>query len=302
MSVAAQVVNPQSASLALSLLQSKAGNRWARAVEEMKTNRLHVSGDFPEFIVTNKSGTAYKVRLDVHGSGSCTCPDFQVRIAQEGRICKHIAAAAITALAPQVGVSSPANGNGSVRANGIAPAEVSPLIFRIRRNVQTDGKSGVQVEVQARVTNDEEQDRETASYAYELLERLASHAAKGTAPSANIAREFGSPSAAKATPIRPRRVTTSSKTSPVPAVITKIDRMKTRQGESMFLKVDVGGETVRVFGRPEELAERLEASGYDIPASELEAGMELHLPCLVKLGQGNSGYKIIEEFLPEAAA
>jgi hypothetical protein len=39
--------------------------------------------------------------------------------------------------------------------------------------------------------------------------------------------------------------------------------MKTRQGESLFLKVDVGGETVRVFGRPEELAERLEASGYD---------------------------------------
>ena len=78
--------------------------------------------------------------------------------------------------------------------------------------------------------------------------------------------------------------------------------MKTRQGDSLFLKVDVNGETVRVFGRPEELAERLEASGYDIPASEIEAGMELHLPCLVKLGQGNSGYKIIEEFLPEAAA
>jgi hypothetical protein len=32
-------------------------------------------------------------------------------------------------------------------------------------------------------------------------------------------------------------------------VITKIDRMETRQGESLFLKVDVGGETVRVFGR-----------------------------------------------------
>src|SRR5256885_7664713 len=84
-------------------------------------------------------------------------------------------------------------------------------------------------------------------------------------------------------------------------VITKIDRMKTRQGDSLFLKVDVGGETVRVFGRPEELAERLEASGYDIPASEIEAGMELHLPCLVKIGQGHNGYKNIEEFLPEAA-
>ena len=57
MSVAAQVVDPQSASLALTLLQSKAGNRSGRAVEEMKTNRLRVAGDFPEFIVTNKSGT-----------------------------------------------------------------------------------------------------------------------------------------------------------------------------------------------------------------------------------------------------
>lgn len=56
-----------------------------------------------------------------------------------------------------------------------------------------------------------------------------------------------------------------------------------------------------MFGRPEELAERLEASGYDIPASEVETGMELHLSCLVKVGQGNKGYKTIEEFLREAA-
>jgi hypothetical protein len=42
--------------------------------------------------------------------------------------------------------------------------------------------------------------------------------------------------------------------------------------------------------------------GYDIPASEIEAGMELHLPCSVKVGQNNGGYKTIEEFLPEAAA
>ena len=114
------------------------------------------------------------------------------------------------------------------------------------------------------------------------------------------AREAVSPSAAKTKPIK-SRATSATEGSPVHAVITKIDRMKTRQGDSLFLKVDVGGETVRVFGRPEELAERLEASGYDIPASEIEAGMELHLPCLVKVGQGHNGYKNIEEFLPEAA-
>jgi SWIM zinc finger len=181
---------------------SRAGNCWARAVEEMKSNRLHVAGDFPEFIVTNKSGTAYKVKLDPHGNGSCTCPDFLVRIAQEGRICKHIAAA-IIALAPQAAVSSPANGNGSVRVTETATAEASPLIFRIRRNVQTEGKGAVQVEVQARVINNEEQDRETASFACELLERLASLAGKNGAPSeANFARETALPSTAKPTLVK----------------------------------------------------------------------------------------------------
>src|SRR5205085_8077963 len=106
--------------------------------------------------------------------------------------------------------------NGSIKGNGTANAEVAPLIFRIRRSVQTDGKAAVQVEVQARVTNDEVQDRETASYAYVLLERLASQAAKNPAPSDNNAhREFDSPSAAIATPIKPRRVTAASKASPV---------------------------------------------------------------------------------------
>jgi len=42
-------------------------------------------------------------------------------------------------------------------------------------------------------------------------------------------------------------------------------------------------------------------SGYDIPASEIEAGMELHLSCLVKVGQVHRDYKNIEGFLPEAA-
>jgi hypothetical protein len=119
-------------------------------------------------------------------------------------------------------------------------------------------------------------------------------------PENNFARETVQPSAAKKPPMK-SPIAPATEGSPVPAVITKIDRMKTRQGDSLFLKVDIGGETVRVFGRPEELAERLEAAGYDIPASEVQAGLELNLPCLVITGQGSTGYKIIQEFLPEAA-
>jgi hypothetical protein len=96
------------------------------------------------------------------------------------------------------------------------------------------------IEVQARVTNDEVQDQETASYAYELLERLVSLAGKNPARSENFAREIVSPSAPKTTPTKSRS-TSTKEGSPVHAVITKIDRMKTRQGDSLFLKVDVGG-------------------------------------------------------------
>jgi predicted short-subunit dehydrogenase-like oxidoreductase (DUF2520 family) len=50
-----------------------------------------------------------------------------------------------------------------------ATAEVRPLVFGIRGNVQNDGqssgKTGTVVEGQARATNDEAQEWETASYA-----------------------------------------------------------------------------------------------------------------------------------------
>jgi hypothetical protein len=87
-------------------------------------------------------------------------------------------------------------------------------IFRIRRTVQDDGqsngKTGTVVEVQARVTNDEGQDRETASYAYALLERLASLAGKNPAPSeSNFARETASPSAAKPMLVKSRPALTA---------------------------------------------------------------------------------------------
>ncbi len=52
---------------------------------------------------------------------------------------------------------------------------------------------------------------------------------------------------------------------------------------------------------PKELAGRLEASGYDLPVSRIQAGLDLNRPCLVVTGQGSSGYKIIEGSLPEAA-
>jgi SWIM zinc finger len=297
MSAITQLAGPQSVSSVVSILQSKAGNRWGRAVEEIKGKYLAVSGAFPEFVVTNRSGRRYQVKLDANGKGTCTCPDFQVRTLEDG-ICKHIAAAAITSLVPQVQL--PSSEGESVKTQGNRTLELSPLIYRIRRNVQMEGTNGVQVEVQAPVTNDEAQDLETSSYAFDLLQRLASHLAKNTAPSETyFAHSAPSPSAVT-TPIK-SPTASGSDVHPVSAVISKVDRMKTRQGESLLLNVDVAGETVRVFGRPEKLANHLKASGYDIPVNQIQAGLELNLPCLVRTGNGTKGYKTIEEFLPPVA-
>jgi hypothetical protein len=52
-------------------------------------------------------------------------------------------------------------------------AKPGELLIRIRRNVLTENNNGVEVEIQARVTNDQAQDEKTASYAYDLLRRLA---------------------------------------------------------------------------------------------------------------------------------
>ena len=101
------------------------------------------------------------------------------------------------------------------------------LFIRIWRNVRTNEENGVQVEVQARVTNDEVQDDETASYAYDLLQRLASFAAKdSTSSERNFARETLSPSVPKPIPIKSRR-TRATGGSPLLAVVTKVDRAKT---------------------------------------------------------------------------
>jgi hypothetical protein len=255
--------------------------------------------------VTNRSGTRYDVTLDAQGNGTCTCHDFQVRTSREGWLCKHVAAAAISSLVPLIPSSRAASVSPSFASQSAPhPAEAATFVLRLRKKIQGEGKDGVKIEVAGKLSGDEAQDRQTADAAFQLLNQVADGVpAKGEVPasaSAPAGRSRGysrtQASAAAAKPSAP-----AAESGPVPAVISKIDRMKTRRGDSFFLAVEVGDEVVRVFGTPEELAERLEESGYDIPAGEIQAGMELNLPCLVKVGQGHNGYKNIEEFLPEAA-
>lgn len=108
-------------------------------------------------------------------------------------------------------------------------AKPGELLIRMRRNVLTENNNGVEVEIQARVTNDRAQDEKTASYAYDLLQRLASFAAKdGTPLELNLASETVSTDVPKPIQIKsPGKRTTVGRA--VPAVISKVDRIKIRQ-------------------------------------------------------------------------
>ena len=300
----ATTFNPQAASLLLSVLQSKAGERWDRALEELEGKRLEVEGDFPQFVVTNRSGYRYSVTLEEQGNGTCTCPDFQNRTSREGRVCKHVAAAAISSLIPLIPSGQSARLSGSASAaTSEAPQDGVPLVFRLRTSVQSQGKDGLQLEAEGTLTGNETEDWQTVTRAYHSLYRLAGwlaakgEASAGTSGSARRSRGNSRP-ATRTVPAKPPASAVG--TDPIPAVISKIDRAKGGR-QSFFLAVDVGDDTVRAYGTPEELAERLEESGYDIPAGEIQAGMELNLPCLVVLGTNAKGYKTIEKFLPESA-
>jgi hypothetical protein len=105
------------------------------------------------------------------------------------------------------------------------------LLLRFRRNVLTENNNGVEVEIQARVTNDQAQDEKTASYAYNLLQRLASFAANNTT---SLEPEFTGERVSIDVP-KPIQISScSTRTTEgraVRAVISKVDRMKIRQGQ-----------------------------------------------------------------------
>ena len=111
-------------------------------------------------------------------------------------------------------------------------AEPGELSIRIWRNVPTDEYNGVQIEVQARVTNHQAGNEETASNAFDLFHRLASLAAKdATRLELHLATEE-TVSADVPKPIQIKsRSTRTAEGRTVRAVITKVDRMKIRQGQ-----------------------------------------------------------------------
>jgi hypothetical protein len=123
----------------------------------------------------------------------------------------------------------PQSNEGGERA--LTKTKPGEFVIRIWRNVQTDGSSGVQVEVQARLTNDQAGNDETASNAFDLFHRLASLATKNAAPlESTLARETVSTTKAKPISMKSRSMSTTEG-RPVRAAINKVARVKIRYSQ-----------------------------------------------------------------------
>ncbi len=104
-------------------------------------------------------------------------------------------------------------------------AKPGELLIRIWRHVQADEYNGVQVEVQARVTNDQAGNEETASNAFDLFHRLTSLATKDAAPlESKLARQTVSTTVAKPISIKSRSIRTTEGRPVAPEVGAALSR------------------------------------------------------------------------------
>jgi hypothetical protein len=86
----------------------------------------------------------------------------------------------------------------------------------------------------------------------------------------------------------------------VAAKLINVAGMRTRMGWSLFLNVQVNGDTVKMFGKADALADAIRSAGYpDVAKKRIAQGMKLNLPCRVITSQSDDGkYTRIERVLP----
>ena len=72
-------------------------------------------------------------------------------------------------------------------------------------------------------------------------------------------------------------------------------------GRRLFLRFDVRGRPLRLFGAPKQLADSIAAAGFPDLADDVAEGMRLNLPCRVTMKPSNDGrFLDIVKVLPAA--
>jgi SWIM zinc finger len=236
---------------------------------------------------------------------TCTCPDFEYHQADTTWRCKHILAVAPWKQQESPEPYEPGNGQAdetvpvSPEASGqaVPPRKHTPKHMNgfaqmlIKRSISPDGRiDSVSVEFSLPVA--ETADGEIKAKALNTL-RLQKEIV------ADFLKLNGSKPAAFPPPASKPPDPAPKNGQPVFARLIDIGKVNGKWGERLSLNVQVNGRTSRLFGSAKQLAERIQAAGYEIDPANLEPGLRLNLACRVTTKPSDDGrYLNVEKVLP----
>ena len=241
---------------------------------------------------------------------TCTCPDFEVHKADTTWRCKHILAVvpwprrngngalpttdkpANKPLASTQSASQPPDAPSQQLQPPIPPV---PVQMMMKRSVSPDGRiDSISVEFSLPVSgysNAEIKQRALATL--ELQKEIVGSFLKlnGSKASPVLTQNNHQP--------QPLAKPANGDGKPVFARMIDVGKINTRRGESLCINFQVNGRTSRLFGSAQQLAEHIQAAGYELDAAHLEPGLRLALACRVVTRMSDDGkYLNVEKVLP----
>jgi hypothetical protein len=220
----------------------------------------------------------------------CDCPDFQHHAEDPEWKCKHVVAVENHRQKQNHRSGGDAAGSAIPAApepRPPAPAEAKKANHRnnggaqmlIKRSVSPDGRiDSLSVEFSCLVGK-------TTS------EEIKQQAAKTLKLQSEIVEGFRKSSGTKSA----QPTEAPEQNGAVAATLIDVASMKTKFGLRLCINVSVNGETLKLFGSVQELAEAVAAAG--LPNPRIQEGVQLNVPCRV-ITKPNGKYVNIERVLP----
>lgn len=267
--------------------QQQIETRKDRAEGESLVISLREEGGFRVFSPAQPT-RIYTVASDAEGI-VCTCPEFQLHRADPEWQCNHIAAvkdlaSSQDAVSGKTEEFNERRGTSFQTQSGNADLE-SPARLLIKRSVSVDGRiDSLSLEVSYPIDNDAPTDIKEGSE--KVLGILS-----------DIIEEFKGDNG-KA-PVE-RSALPNSGSGSVSAQMMSVGGMKGKWGgRRLFLNFDVNGQTVKLFGTRNELAQYIVYAGFPNLAERIGEGTMLNLPCKVMAKPSADGkYLNIEKVFP----
>jgi hypothetical protein len=214
---------------------------------------------------------------------SCTCPDFEHHAGSLNWHCKHIKAV-LEQFSGSNGQKKQSgsydkeerlaiqNENQPPKNEDPAPSKGAPQML-LKRSVSPDGRiDSLSIEFACSV--EQMPEGEIKSRAFNILKIQS-----------EIIKSFlnGSQNSSK-----PETHTGASNGS-MPAKMLSISGMNTKWGRRLFINVEAGGNTLKLFGNQKQLADAIAAAGFSSLVDHIDERVELNIPCRITTKPSEDG-------------